>query len=276
MALRIFSPEEIQDIIYSYTAQNMSMLKLAKRYGCSNVPIRRVLIENNIPIRNDNRFYRSYPIKEDYFEVIDNQNKAYLLGYTYADGCVTKGNNVSYASSKENIESLEIVKKELNSPHKICEYYNKTSYSTGPGYKLSIVNQKLYDDLIKQGVVPRKSLICDFPKESQVPKELIPHFIRGYFDGNGSVYFTIEKRHGYINPTVSFAGAKLILEGIREEFYKLIGTKAKVHPYKNKKAHDLKIGTINNFDTIYKYFYEDATLFLGRKKKKFEEILEMI
>ena len=50
---------------------------------------------------------------------------------------------------------------------------------------MSFRSQKCKADLIKQGCVPKKSLILTYPTTEQVPKELTRHFIRGYFDGDG-------------------------------------------------------------------------------------------
>lgn len=44
----------------------------------------------------------------------------------------------------------------------------------------------MFGDLSKHGCVPNKSLILKFP--TTLPNELVNDFIRGYFDGDGSVY----------------------------------------------------------------------------------------
>ena len=50
---------------------------------------------------------------------------------------------------------------------------------------LEVYNKTFVNGLIKQGCTPKKSKILQFPK---IPKQLHPHFIRGYFDGDGSVF----------------------------------------------------------------------------------------
>ena len=63
---------------------------------------------------------------------------------------------------------------------------NKISYREATkAYRMSFRSDKCKADLINKGRVPRKSLILKFPTEEQVPRGLIRHFIRGYFDGDG-------------------------------------------------------------------------------------------
>lgn len=268
----IFSSEEVKEIIYLYTVQNISMSKIGKQFNVNHSVIRKILKENNIEIYDNNR-YKSKSINENYFEKIDNQNKAYILGYIYADGCLTKGNNLSFSCCFDNLESLQIIKNELQSEHKICKDINHSSYCPGATYyKLSIVNQKIYNDLIQLGVEPRKTFSCSFPDISKVPEEFVRHFIRGYFDGNGSI-FCYSKTNA---PMIGFtSGSKDILEGIKIYLSNYIGTKAQILSYKDRKAFDYKIGGRKQIEKIYHYFYDDAFLFLGRKKEKFEKILNI-
>ena len=65
----------------------------------------------------------------------------------------------------------------------------------------------MFNDLIKQGCVPNKSLILTFPNKYQVPKNLINHFIRGYFDGDGSIYEYSKTHAG----SISFIGTESVL-----------------------------------------------------------------
>ena len=129
-------------------------------------------------------------IDEDFFK---NWTKkmAWTLGLWIADGNIyEKNNSVSFASSDYNL--LEIVKTNLNSDHKIGKNRKKNSF------QLRASNEILYNDLLKHGGTPRKSLTIQFP---EVPDEFLPHFIRGYLDGDGSNFIS---KYGYLRS--SFAG----------------------------------------------------------------------
>ena len=75
--------------------------------------------------------------------------------------------------------------------------------------RFSIRNAQLHDSLIKQGCVPNKSLILTFPDINVVSEDLVRHFIRGYFDGDGCLSFNKNK---YCTPNISILGTKQFLE----------------------------------------------------------------
>ena len=57
---------------------------------------------------------RKYNVNDNYFDVIDNQNKAYILGFLYADGCNYKNGYFKIDLQEEDKNMLEVFKKELN------------------------------------------------------------------------------------------------------------------------------------------------------------------
>lgn len=79
---------------------------------------------------------------------------------------------------------------------------------------------------------------------------------------------------GNSSPNISFTGTQDMLLGIRQELQKIINTHANVYKYKNKEIFDYKVGGMKQIKIIYDYFYQNANIFLGRKKNKFEEILK--
>lgn len=67
---------------------------------------------------------------------------------------------------------------------------NKISFrEKQQAYRISIYSKELSDDLTKLGCFQNKSLELKFPTNKQVPDKLIHHFMRGYFDGDGSICF---------------------------------------------------------------------------------------
>ena len=262
----IFSQSELEHILHLYTVQNMSVLAISNRFNVNPSVITRVLKENNIVIRNNNE-YKARSIDSNFFEKIDTEEKAYILGFIYADGCITN-HALQIKVSKKDVEILEKIKMSLKSNHKIGTYINSNGYGIGNEYcAIRMVDKKIEQDLSALGVISRKTKILTFPTSDQVPQDLIRHFIRGFFDGDGSVY-----KHDY--PSMSFTGTYEMLCGVKKELQKIINTQANIYPYKNKDIFDYKVGGTNQMKKIYDYFYKDATIFLGRKKNKFEEILK--
>ena len=95
----LFSEEQIQEIVYLYTVQNVSIHKIAERYQTSDRPIARILKENNIKIKK-NDFYQKKNCNENFFDIIDTEEKAYWLGFIYADGCISHRKKTVRSSCK--------------------------------------------------------------------------------------------------------------------------------------------------------------------------------
>ena len=208
------------------------------------------------------------PFDKHFFDVIDTEEKAYWLGFIYADGYVTK--TVFGIKLKDSDTChLEKLKSALKSEHSIGHYINRSGfnkkYDPTECCSFSIDNKYFVDALIKDGVVYNKSKILTFPTEDVVPNHLVHHFIRGYFDGDGSVYFA--SPHGYIN--ISFEGTELFLNEVLKIFNDISGTKAKLYESKGT-IKSLKVGGSRQVKAIYDYMYKDATVFLGRKKERFD------
>lgn len=269
-----FSSEQISNITYLYTTEQLSVYKISKQYNVHDNTIARVLRENNIEIRNNN-FYKTKRCNDIFFDTIDSEEKAYWLGFIYADGCITrrkKTDAFEIKLSEKDKSHLEKLKNSLQSEHKIGTYVSSCGYNVGKTYcNLSIASQHLVDSLITKGVTYQKTHTLLFPKNHQVPQSLMNHFIRGYFDGDGSVYCLESNGVG----AISFTGTKDMLEGILNELKQIIPTTSQIYKYKNKDVYDLKIGGYNYFKQCYEFLYNNATLYLERKKNKFEEILNL-
>lgn len=217
----------------------------------------------------------SYSVDDTFFEHIDTEEKAYWLGFLYADGCVLDYRN----KPKSNFKCLTMSLAEHDEGHmyKMNEsmtsnYPIKHGTSNGYGYyKVSICNTKICDDLIKLGCVPRKSLILKFPSIDVVPNNLVHHFIRGYFDGDGCISHHSEnaKTKAYI---FGFVGTKHMIDEIQEILHSELGlTKTKQQPC--GKAIQTQWGGRENCRKFYEYAYKDATIWLDRKHDKFNKII---
>lgn len=121
------------------------------------------------------------------FETIDTEEKAYWLGFLYADGTISsKENKIELGLAEKDLTHIQKFRTFIGISNKIC--YRESSKS----YRFSFRSYKCKQDLINKGCVPNKSLILTFPSASQVPIALLKHFIRGYFDGDG--WFTNTKK----------------------------------------------------------------------------------
>lgn len=200
--------------------------------------------------------------EDRYFETIDSEEKAYWLGFLAADGCVRDGRQKSVI--------LKLADKDKDH---LCKFRDAvksnamlyTEIHTGK-YHQELVNNKVVissipmaRDLERHGITPRKTFTLRYPVQSLSP-ELNKHFIRGYFDGDGSVGL-------YGNQMiVSIIGTMDILNHIKE----ILNIGGTIRSRHKSPIFEWRItcATTTGFSKI---IYENATVFLERKKRIFDE-----
>lgn len=252
--------EQEEYILNNY--KNFTTKELSEKLGCTIRDINIFLDYKNLIFNS-----KKYNVDENYFEIINTPNKAYWLGFLYADGCVMvrernnkKSHILEISLNEDDITHLEKFKMCLKSNSPIKHKIIKEKYKA---CRLNICNKKICEDLIKLGCTPRKSLTLTFPTEEQVPKELIPHFIRGYLDGDGCVFNNGEEKK------IGFVGTKNILENIQNIMYDKFGLR-KVKMQKAGKAFQCMWSGAGNLKTWFDYLYDyEDIIFLQRKFEKF-------
>ena len=132
------------------------------------------------------------------------------------------------------------------------------------------------DDLITLGCVSKKSLILQFPNEVQVPKELLHHFIRGVFDGDGSVGITdrVINDKEYKEQFIQFIGSNNFIDGLCKQLSFL--STFNISSVNNGNNKQIAIKSKLDFIKMYEFLYKDTTIYLHRKYNKFQEIIEYL
>lgn len=250
------------NVIQQLYATGLSCQKIANQLNCSESYVNKKLRSLNITKRS-NSIYRRRSWNENFFSVIDTEEKAYWLGFLYADGCVhDKSNGQKLISlAVKDKEVIEKFIKALEGDFEVKQYNDV--------YGIYLTSKIMFNDLSKLGCVPRKSLILTFPI---INKKLIHHFIRGYFDGDGTVFICNPKNK---NKTATIY--KSIGIGICGTF-ELLNILVQHAPINFPKKDKRKEGNIwyssisgsKRAAAFYNYLYQDATVWLNRKKNKFE------
>jgi hypothetical protein len=125
-----------------------------------------------------------------YFDEINTNAKAYILGFIYADGCIYDKGRFGFCITESDSQILEFIKKEIRAESPIVITHNKKgSVNRKPQTVLRISSVKLVNKLkteygINERKTLRKGLI--FPK---LDEKLISAFLRGLSDGDGNIYF---------------------------------------------------------------------------------------
>lgn len=207
---------------------------------------------------------------------------AYILGFIMADGCLihkdfckSKSNTLVIAIHSKDRAILEFIHKEINVSSNIYDrIFVGNDGILRQESRLTISSKDIINDLIILGITPRKTGKEKFP---DIPKDLIRDFIRGYFDGDGSIFQTI--RHGTHNKNkfyylsgCSFTCAnKEFLEKIKEI---LNINKSNVLEQKSKHCYQISTRNKKKIVDIAEYFYYPNYPFaLERKHKIFQEII---
>lgn len=257
---------------------------------CRDETLRKYLRDNGYPKRQRNMIKgkeklstnRKYHFNEHYFETIDTEDKAYWLGFLYADGNVHFGKD-KYGKRKGCTIEITLAEKDKNHLNKLLQCLKaddnyplekrivKSNGKEYVAYRLCLNSVVMGNDLESKGCVPNKSLIL---KRPNINPDLNKHFIRGYFDGDGCVHINEE-----LNNTIySVLGTQDILSFIQEESG--ISSKISIRQVKRdgeyKPFYEISIGGIKSKIIFHNYIYKDANIYLERKYVKSYRIYDYL
>jgi hypothetical protein len=147
-----------------------------------------------------------YKIDENYFKCINTEDKSYFLGLIYADGYLNeKRGYMSLTLQEKDIDILEKFKHYIQT-NKPLQFIKRNEKNTQNQYRFLITRRKMINDLILLGVHQNKSFTCNPNIINNWNDEFIRHFIRGYYDGDGSL--TFYKSRNTFNSTINICCTK--------------------------------------------------------------------
>lgn len=266
----IWSKEQIDFIIQEYEI-NHSTTNIANKFNVNTQAIRNVLRKNNIHILSQEELKKlNFPRNSNFFEKINTPEKAYWLGFLYADGYISKTNELRINLKKDDEEHLQKFLNAIEATNTTIKYSIKTDKNKiyYQAY-IGIRDKKIVNDLNDKGCVNKKSLILTFPKE-KVPSRLYSHFIRGYMDGDGSIHYTQCGKAKKPNYRLSFLGTKNMLENIKH-----ILNKDNLSLEDKGTYYCLQINGNKQLEKIFEYIYKDSysEIELTRKKQIYDNFL---
>lgn len=240
-----------------YDFYKLPIYKIAMLYGVSEGTIRKKLISANVKMRGH---YVGKNSENHYFQKIDSIDKAYFLGLLVADGNIINLSTEKKSKKRISIDLtaddgyiLKLFNKyaDLKTELYLCDY----SLISKPKYRIAIYSEVMYDDLVKLGIRENKSKVGTVMPE--LKKILIPHFIRGYFDGDGIAFSS---------GAIGFCGCQELLISIRD--YLVDRGMSFKNPYYNKHngIYYLQWSAKNDRKKFVNIIYKDKKdLFLERK-----------
>lgn len=259
------SEVDIDLAIKLYNKYKLPIYKIAMLYGVSDATMRTYFIKHNVNLKG-HRVGKNSDNK--YFSNINSCDKAYYLGLIFADGCIQsrehKGQKMfSIGLMEDDKYILETLNKYGNFNTDVTlSHTNDTNRK--PLAVLRVHSSQVYDDLVKLGVEEHKShKLMNIPK---IRKQLIPHFIRGFFDGDG-----IAKSNGYIG----LCGDYNMISFIKQHLIEECGVKDNMITFnKSNNIHYIQWGSKKDRQAIFDYLYKNKKdLYLKRKYEKIKQNL---
>lgn len=259
------SNEELYDL---YVNKNWSIRKINLHSGVGRPTLSRRLKEMDVEIKgnhpNQERRY-SKDIDTSFFQR-ESDEKYYVLGFFFADGSFTE-NGIKFDQTEADREILDKIKEVMKAETDVKVYKNtefkidNKIYVGNPMCRLSISRISFKKELLELGFALNKTYVESTPN---IPKEYIGSFLRGFFDGDGSVTVGSSTALSF---TIKEKGNAVFIS----ELLKEIGTEPFIYYRESRDVYTVIIRRKKELQIVRKSIYENANhLYLQRKKDKFD------
>lgn len=263
-----------------YLEDGTSANAIAQEVGINAVTVRQYLQRYHIPLRTHAESKHT-PVDYAGFDNLSDDWHAYWIGFLAADGCVYVNEEQGHAKVNLSVEASDIAhlqrfQQGLQTAAKVHVRSNGGGYNHhGKVAVISISNPHLVRALAKWGIVPQKSLSLAWP--IHFPAHLIPAYIRGYFDGDGTIYLRhrLSRVGTEVLETVCrfTSGSLAYLEALQKEL-SLKGIKS--NPiYRNQQSNTFVLPLSSRRENLLVFsdlIYHDCTVYLERKRAIFQEM----
>ena len=221
-----------------------------------------------------------YTFDTHWLDELDCEEKFYFLGFFAADGNVDLSNGNYRARVKiqrgdrkllerfnELLQNTRSIDDGVEKPRaKWCREDYIEYYSV-----LQLGNRPFCERLIELGMVPNKTFVLKFP--DYIPDEYLKHFVRGYFDGDGSISLMYSPNGKTARATTGFSsGSKSFLKDLKKKLKKQIGIHSEIKPLHGK-TWSLDIDRMEDILPFLNWMYEDAHIYLQRKYDRYIELI---
>jgi len=266
MGKKKLTENQENDIIKKYSIDKLEIREISEIIGESLSFVRSILKRKNIKLRTarlfefENKKYL-YGCHHNYFENIDSQEKAYFLGFLYTDGSVDNKSRarVTLSLQEGDRELLERLNKLINIDRPLG-FINLNSKN--PNHQNAVVlcvsSYKVVRDLENHGCMNNKTFDLRWPQN--IEEEFIPHFVRGLWDGDGSI--------GHSHGNVSFTGTLNMCQNIQAIVKRKFNIHAGIYLSgfdPEKTIRELRIGGRKQCRLFLNWIYNNSTIHLERK-----------
>lgn len=261
-------PQKVIDNIILLYLNGMKLLDIAKTLNASSATILKYVKENNIVQRKPEG--RIYSLNHNFFETIDTEEKAYFLGLLSADGCVSKNSAISISLKHSDRKHLEKFLQAIGANNPIRDFFsygfNKDHSKRFLQSGVYISSKKMFSDLNKLGIVPKKSLILR--PYYNIKDELKRHFFRGLIDGDGWISCGKDKKW-----SIGLCGSYWVVDFFQKFVKEHIQTKAKILTDKNIFRFSVSGNVLCKLTA--ELIYKDSKIYLDRKMEKYQTLSKL-
>jgi len=265
---RILSRHEIDEIVRLHN-NGVAAKEIAKSLGiCKSTVYSRLRQELGIKGRERKVKTRKYIVDESFFEKIDTQEKAYVMGWFYSDG----SNYLPRYTAKIDVaaDSLDVlvkIREVIGSTARIVAMKNSANSYAGlraqPLYRLALYNKTVSLQIAALGISGNMTYTRVWPE--WLTEELEPHFIRGLIDGDGCI--SVSKKNGF---AISYWGTEMMCDGLSGVLSKIDVEHS--HRTDKKGHHYIRITKQAECLKFADYIYKDSTIHLARKFDNYKRI----
>jgi hypothetical protein len=204
---------------------------------------------------------RKYSYDTTFFSELDAEIKSYWAGFLLADGCVQtqrKGCSTSLKLGAKDIEHLAAFRTALQATAPISSSTTKDGRTL---YELRIHGRELLADLARYGIVPRKTKGHPMPA---VPDTMLPHFVRGYVDGDGYIGRRGHATAHAMQYQLVICATEAFAIWLRDTIGREAGSSAQLRP--SKGCYRVSLSGNPNVARALEWLYDGATVALERKR----------
>ena len=235
-----------------------------------------LFIQDNYPLTTNHTSNRR--IRHTFFENIQTEIQAYLLGFYAADGNINELRKTLRVHLQKQDSDIIYLFKDFISPdaRTFIKPEHKTTGRNGKeitaheSFGIDITSSQICQSLVELGFGYKKS-----NEELHIPnidESLIRHFIRGYFDGDGCItgWVSVEKgKSDRFRYSFDICGktASLLNEIIK--FFANWDIKINLNYLKRDDMFRIKTSSKKEIEKIFHLLYDNSNFYMTRKFNKF-------
>lgn len=269
MPKHILTTQDKEEILLK--SDKFTAKQLAEQYNCSRSTILKLWMDNNY----HKPLSFSYCVDNNYFSEINTPNKAYIVGLIASDGNIYKREGhqgqvrLSFQNKKSEYTLLTNILSDMQATYPIIKTTITSNNKEYEYISVTIVSEQIFNDLLNIGIIPKKTWLMNIDSViNHIPTQFIQDFLRGYFDGDGSINTArsseLKPSDFNINISMPLSNAK-ILQQYLSHFGLSVQTK------EDKRKYNHPFGGLHFFGTnkyiFLKWIYYNDCLCLNRKQQ---------